>query len=714
MGWRSFVRTEVFLAGTLALTRLGLSQASPATNAPTTLPPVIVEAPRFPDRTAPRSYTVSNAPTATWTAMPVSETPLSIQAIPKAVIEDQGVDRLKDVYRNVSGVAPLKTESQGIQFENAYVRGFSQRLSLSGFNCYTMPTIDLYGVQQVEVLKGPSSSLYGAIEPGGLINVIPKFPEFVARTEIFAEVGSYDHVRSGFDSTGPLTSNLAYRAIYAYEDSNSFRDGLHHWSMFAAPSLTYVFEDRTRLTAWLWYQYLNRPVDNGVAFTYDGHPAMPITRNLAGPYHNTQTIQDTVGGLELDHPVSDLLTLQSKFLVHSFDSTYDGIRWSSVSAANTIAPYYDASSFNNLELDYIADALWKFELGPTKHQVMAGFELSRSDYFYDRLTDSTLSPISIFTPVYPTGPFTHLVAGAAEQETLTEDAAGFVQEQMDALDNTLHLLVGGRADHVDQHYVSWSNGKITDQDDLGLCGRAGLLYDLTPWLSPYACISRSFNPNTAGSNATFDGHPLDPTTGIEYESGLKFSLFEKRLLLTTAAFQLTKEHVAVQDKANSTASTTYYADAGVLRSEGFETDIIGQITPELQVVGNYTYDDTRVVKSNVLPAGAALIDVPVNSGSLWLKYTFQDGPLEGFGAGAGAFASDERAGDNNNTFDLPGYIRWDTGAWYAWVLQSGQRIKLQANIYNLFDRTYYESSSSAANVEPGTPLSFLVRLSVIF
>ncbi|MDD4891677.1 MAG: TonB-dependent receptor, partial [Phycisphaerae bacterium] len=102
------------------------------------------------------------------------------------------------------------------------------------------------------------------------------------------------------------------------------------------------------------------------------------------------------------------------------------------------------------------------------------------------------------------------------------------------------------------------------------------------------------------------------------------------------------------------------------------------------------------------------------SGSLWLKHTCQNGPLKDFGVGAGVFASSARAGDNNNTFDLPAYARLDVGAWYTRTLHSGQKVKLEVNVLNLLDKTYYESSSSAGSVQPGAPLTLMVTLTLTF
>ena len=131
-------------------------------------------------------------------------------------------------------------------------------------------------------------------------------------------------------------------------------------------------------------------------------------------------------------------------------------------------------------------------------------------------------------------------------------------------------------------------------------------------------------------------------------------------------------------------------------------------------MGGYGHTDTRVVESTSLPIGASFLNVPENSGSLWLKYTLQDGPLNGLGGGVGFFAAEKSAGDGKNTFFLPGYTRWDTGVWYARTLHGGYQLKVQVNVLNVFDKTYYESSTSAASVQPGTPLYVVSRISLTF
>lgn len=698
-------KNSPYVLAALAAANAKITTGHAQTNTPTLLSPVVVTEKRVP-ATPDQTYTTPQAQTATWTDTPIVATPMSIQVIPLQVIQDQGVDRVKDVYRNVSGVMPVKSESSGIQFENAYIRGFSQRMYVDGLCLYTCPPLDLSGIQQIEVLKGPASSLYGAMEAGGMINVVPRQPEFTPHTTISGGFGSYNFYRGELDTTGPINPDLAYRFTASYEDSDSFRDFLHKQALFIGPSMTWRISDQTQITTWLWYQNLDRPVDPGAIFNFAGQPVGPISRNLAGPYTDQhQPIDDVVLGIHLDHQVNASLKWREKFIMHYFDSYIDAIRFGSATAANKVSPYYDNSSFNNLEFDLVSDGLWQFELGPTEQEVLFGVELSRSDYYYDRLTDNTLAPIDLYNPVYPIGPF-HPLPGVAQQNTLTQGVGGFLQDEIKALDGRLHLLLGGRVDYVDQYYLSWSNGLEYRQNDTGFSGRAGLLYDVTPWLAPYASVSRSFNPNTAGSNATFDGTPLDPTTGLQYEGGFKVSLFNKRLLLTTAVYEITKDNVPVRDTAN----TGYFLNGGTLRSRGVELDVLGQITPELQVVGNYSFDRTKVIESNTLPVGSPFVDIPEHAGSLWVKYTFRTGALQNLGAGLGVFACSDRSGNNAHTFDVSGFTRLDAGVWYTYTLPGGQQIKAQINVFNLTDETYYESGVG----QPGTPLSALGKISFTF
>ncbi|MBK1883085.1 TonB-dependent siderophore receptor [Luteolibacter pohnpeiensis] len=654
------------------------------------------------------SYPVKEASTATRSDTPIAKTPVSVQVIPRSVFVDQGVFRLKDVYRNVSGVSAVKTEGLGIQFENSMIRGFSQLASLDGVNLYTMAPMNLAGVSRVEVLKGPASSLYGAIEPGGLINVMPQVATATQKNEVYAEYGSYDYYQAGFVMNSPIGDDAALRIAGDYQDQESFRDFLHNQSTFFSPSFTWNISPQTRLTTWLWYQDLERPHDNGVVFTSDGKPTGSIYRNLAGFGHTTQDIEDFVYSLQLEHDLNQDLTLRGKVLVHNFEAENDAIRWSPGSVSGTVNNYLDASEFDNWQYNFLVDGIYKFDVGPTKHQFIAGIQGDVNDYNYHRVT-AALPVIDATNPVYPTGPY-NFVEGYADQKTLTKSLGGYIQEQMDALDDRLHVLLGGRVDYIDQFYRRFSDGREFNQYDTGYTGRFGVAYDLTPWLTTYTNVCRSFNPNTAGGSLDYNGNSIDPTTGLQYEAGVKLSLLDDRLAITSSVYQITKDNVPVSDPDH----TGFSVNGGELRSQGFELDMLGQLTRNLQLIASYSYTDTEVLDSSSLPVGARFAGVPLQSGSLWLKYDFTSGPLENFGVGAGIFAVSSRPVDNNNTFDLAGYARFDTAMWYRRNLNDGKQLKLQLNVLNLFDTEYYESAFSTASVQPGTPCAAYVKCSLTF
>ncbi len=665
------------------------------------LPDLVVTGKRDP------GYAKPVVQSSTKTDTPIAKSPVSAQVVPKEVIQDQGVTKLEDAYRNVSGVAPVNTAGSGIQFENVNIRGFSQRASVDGVNFYAIPKLDVAGIEQIEILKGPASSMYGMLEPGGMVNVVPKTAGFYNHGEITGLIGSYDIYGGTIDFNHELDPNhLAFRFVGSLTENDSFRDYSHRESRFLSPSILWLPTPDTRISSWLWYENLDRPVDCGVSFTYNGHPAGDIDVNRTDPNHNTQPIEDVVWGLKVEHDTAPNVTVRDRFLLHYFDSSMDAVRVNGATTnKNTYTTYLDNSSFWLLEYNNQLEVLYRKDIGKTSHKILGGLETSRSEYTYDRLISQNSNPISIFHPVPSTGPYI-MTPGAAEQLTLTTGAAAYLQDEMDALDEKLHVLAGGRFDLVDQTYRPWNAAhKEYTSEDTGFSGRIGALYDVTPWMSPFANICQSFNPN-APNTTTYDGNTLDPTTGIQYEGGLKFPLFDKSLLLTTSLFDITKDNVAVNDPNH----TGFSLNGGKLRSKGAEIDAVGNITESWQIIGNYTHCDTEVLKSSSLPVGARFVGIPDNSGSLWVKYTFHDGPLEGFGIGTGVFLSGSKAGDNNNTFNLPGYARWDAGLFYTHQVAPGHELKIALNILNLLDRTYYEASSSTGSVMPGAPTTAMLRV----
>ncbi|QDV08153.1 Ferrichrome-iron receptor precursor [Planctomycetes bacterium Poly30] len=652
-------------------------------------------------------YRTDTASAGTRTSVPLRETPLSVQVIPEELVQDQAVWRLKDTYRNVSGVQPSKTEGFALTFENAFVRGFEQRPYLDGGRTWGLGPVDVAGLESLEVLKGPASLLYGALEPGGVINLVPKTPRFSPRHNMSITAGSYDFYRATFDTTGPLGNdeNLAYRIAGAVQDSRSFRDTLEDQSLFLAPSFEWRPSEDSRLTAWVWYQNRSKPVDDGVAFSSAGKPIASIDTFLGDPDHNSQSVEDTFLGLKFEHDLHDDLTFRQEIQLHYFDAEMDAVRrFGTTSSSETVTPFYDASTFVSWDGNLRSELLLDADHGSWRHHLLAGVQAFRRDYKFRRRRDTaSIGEISILNPNFPTLDYVINNAGDSAQDV--RFVGLYLQDQLTTMDDRLHVLAGARFDHFTQN-----NHPDTQQDNLP-SWNLGALFDLTPSVSPYFNVANSFNP-TGTNRMTSSGEPLDPENGVQFEVGAKMTFLDGKLGVNAAIYEITKNDVAIADPSD----TNFSLNAGELRSRGVELDVTGRVSPGLQIIGSYAYTDTEVVRSDALPEGGRFRGIPLHGGSLWLKYDgFDDGgPFENLGVGAGVFTSSEKAGDNDDTFSLPSYERVDLAAWYDTEIRNGGNARFQLNVMNLFDTEYYESSFNVARVQPGAPLTVMASLALTF
>jgi iron complex outermembrane recepter protein len=268
-------------------------------NAPGTLPAVKVFGKALYDATAPDNpdYRLPNASTATKTDTPIMETPFNVQVVPRQVLEDRQSVRLDKALENISSVIPATGVGAAYgQQSGTLIRGFvTQDYYLDGVRIPTGRLTDGYremaNIQQVEVLKGPASILYGRMEPGGIVNLITKQALDTPFTQVSQQFGSYDFYRTTLDTTGPLSQNkdVLYRVNLAYENSGSFRDFLHNERVFFAPKLQWNISERSKLNMHLEYQRSANATDYGflASQTTTKPLAFPISRNLAGP--NTQS-----------------------------------------------------------------------------------------------------------------------------------------------------------------------------------------------------------------------------------------------------------------------------------------------------------------------------------------------------------------------------------------------------------------------------------------
>jgi len=674
----------------------------------TQLPPIVVEA------AANRSYVVKDAPGVARSGTKAFDLPLSVQMVTSQVMQDQGDIQAQDALRNVSGFHQNKGASFNSANDGGVIRGFqTTQMYYNGFLVEGMSSVNLPQLERLEILKGPASMEFGVVQPGGLINMVTRQPSGESRTQVEQSIGSYDSYRGHVDSTGALNADktLLYRLNSGYIDQNSFRDYVFEKRYWLAPSITWKPSSKVSITLDTSFMQKQKTLDEGVAFSAAGKPVSQISKFLGEPDLSGQTQRDAFAGLTAEWRPSENLTLRSAFMYHHWDIDMNAIRRSAnTSGAGTVARLYDNSDFSENSWQWMNMGILKFDLGPTRHKLMAGYDY-RDRKQTVRLNRANYTAVNILNPVY--GGVLPNTTDLNWQDARRIWSGLYLQDEISMFSkDQLKILVGGRMDYV--HSIDYSrtgSPQTLQRIDRAYTGRAGLLYQPVHALGIYSSVSSSFIPSSTSSR-NVSGSLLDPETGMQYEAGIKWRSPAERVMASAAIYELTRDNVAIADPANPGFSI----NGGLLRSRGVEFDVSGQLTSSLQVIGNYTHTDTRVLRSDTLPVGARFMNVPRNSGSLWLKHTQQGGWLRGFGIGFGIFAASNKSGDNNDTFKLPGYTRFDAALFYRREMTSGplSAVYARVNFINLFDRKYYESSFGNSRVFPGQPFTVYATLGFEF
>jgi iron complex outermembrane receptor protein len=650
-------------------------------------------------------YLVPNATTATRTDTPLRDIPQSIQVVPREVIEDQQITRISDATRNVSSVSP-QTDFGGA-FDSLTIRGFTNfNILRNGFKTQNF-YIDGTNIEQVEVLKGPASVLYGQFEPGGIVNYVTKQPLTEPYYSAELVIGNYDFYRPSIDISGPLNPDetLLYRLNVAYENSGSFRDFIDNEVFFISPVLTYKISDATTLG--LEYEYVNvdRTFDRGLRpanFSFD----LPISRNLGEP-SDEYKFESNRAVLTLDHRFSENLRLKSGFSAQFIEpeSSYVNPRDEFDEDGRLQRIFVDSPGRQSRDLTWQTDLISQFNTGSIQHELLLGVEWSQSTYNYAQFI-ADFPSIDVFNPVYGFPRPTVFTEG--DQFESTTDTVGIYLQNLVTLLPNVKLRLGGRYDFVNyksEFIADTINGSEPEESDFydeAFSPRVGIVYQPIEPISLYASYSRSFVPNNNASTAS--GEPLEPTRGTQYEVGVKAEFLDGRLFATLAAYEITRTNVAVTDPNDP--SGNFSIALGEAKSRGIELDISGEILPGWKIIASAFLNDAFVSEDPELE-GARLENAPYNGASLWTTYEIQSGSLQGLGFGAGIFYVGDRIANQSDPFTLPSYVRTDAVISYK---QNNWRAAI--NFKNIFNVEYYDTNGSL--IFPQAPFTILGTLSVKF
>ncbi|MGI0493622.1 TonB-dependent siderophore receptor [Alkalinema pantanalense CENA528] len=661
------------------------------------------------------SYRVPSASTATGTDTRILDAPVSIQVVPKDVIRDQQATRLEEVTRNVSGVTfSGENFGRGGRFS---IRGFDDAPVLrDGFRNYgfSQATPEVANLEQVEVLKGPASILYGEIQPGGVLNLVAKKPLANPFAELELQLGRRNFVQPRLDLSGPLNSEgtVLYRLNALFQNNDGFRDYEKNIiRSFVAPTLAIKVNPQTDLNLSLEYLSEDRPADLGIAAVGNKVGNTRREQIVNEPDDNVSTNYVNVG-YNLEHRFNPNWKIRNAFRYTFYGYDYNVIALPLfVDNAGFVDRFYASQEGESRSYTMQTNVVGQFATGGLEHTLLFGVDLNHSDTReFSVLDPTTLTTLDIFNPVYGQ------LAKPNEADlfdfggrSLKSDRLGIYLQDQIAIQKNLKLLLGVRYDAVTQKAEALP-GLAVDANETEITSTAwtprfGILYQPTESLSFYGSYSRSFTPS---ANTTVNGDPLEPERGEGWEVGVKTELFNKKLLATLAYFDVKKQNVAVPDPDFPLS----FISSGEQRSRGVELDLAGEILPGWKFIASYAYINAEVTQdSDSSLIGNRLFGVPEHSASLWTTYEVQQGSLQGLGIGVGFNYVGDRQGDLDNSYQADGYFVTNAAIFYR---RNNWRLGL--NFKNIGNVNYIESVQNvrASRNYFGEPFTVIGSFSVQF
>ncbi|MCC5604890.1 TonB-dependent siderophore receptor [Nostoc favosum] len=658
-------------------------------------------------------YNVPNASTATRTDTPLRDIPQSIQVVPRQVLEDRGIRDELEAIETVSGV--LDSDTRGIEagISNIAIRGFSSSFSSSIRLRDGLPSefrqsfIPIGAIEQVEVLKGPASVLFGALEPGGVVNFVTRRPLAEPYYRIGFEAGNYGLYQPSIDFSGPLTEDgsVLYRLIAAYQGGGDFKDStpLQDQKISITPSMTFRFGDRTNLN--LYYEYGKFRTDSDVEPLLSDGSLIPS--NFYPYYFSLADLETHRVGYTLNHQFNDSWQLR-----HSLSTTFgtfqnQAIYYTSVLEDRFVSDFFAYDSVSTVDkYTGLVDLVGKFNTGSISHQLVAGFDFNREvSYFWfdDSLGALDLPPLDILNPNYDV-PLPEIPPARLTNFGVSQSYGVYLQDQIAFTDN-LKMLIGGRYDWISSD-TGLIDGDRAIQTNGAFSPRIGLVYQPSKNVSLYTSYSQSFRPSI-GRNP--DNDPFEPTRGTQYEVGVKADFLDGRLSATLAAYNLTRTNVLTTDPDPELARQGFQVQVGEQRSRGIELDVTGEILPGWNIIAAYALTEAEVIEDNSIPSavGNRLTGIPQHQASLWTAYTIQEGDLQGVGFGLGLFYVGERQGDLENSFRVGDYLRTDAALYYR---RNGFNAAI--NVRNLFNIDYVSSVNfGTLYINRGNPLTIVGSVS---
>ena len=696
-----------------------IAQTAPAPAAAASAPASTLQEVRVKSRTETDEYNPGTATIGGKAPAALRDIPQTITVVNRAVLDAQGANSLQEALRNVPGISISAGEGGAIG-DNINLRGFSARTDvfLDGFRDRGQYTRDTFSLDAVEVLKGPSSMLFGRGSTGGVINQVSKKPQRADLTEVGLTLGTENYKRATLDVNRGLSETSAFRVAVMAQDSESTRDVVSVERFGLAPSLRLGMGTPTEITLSALLQRGRDVPDYGVPFLRNGSDtvgavrtpaAVPANRyfGYADDYFNQDVAVLTA---TVQHRFSDRLTLRNQTQLSRSTteasptplgtvSVVDGAPDGTLVLHGTPLSLLEAvrgertRHFTDRSLANQTDLIAKFDTGGVAHTLTTGAEIGWDRYevtnYNWTVPDGTVNlgdPVLMNRP----GTTTEFSKGDNKSSTL----ALYANDEI-ALTTQWKLVAGLRWDRFKPEATTIEDLDTTPvsttlrpETQTFVSTRAGLIYQPTLTQSYYVSLGTSFNPTGETLTVNERDVALDPEKNRSFEIGAKWDLLDGGLSVNGALFRVDKTNARTRDPVTGLNQLD-----GEVRVQGLELGITGRVLPQWQLFAGYTLLDGKVLKSidvgsnldaGLLSEGKTLQNTPRHSATLWSTYELGGG----WEVGGGVVASSDRWVNNFETAKIEGYTRLDATLAYK---QPTWDVRL--NLLNLNDELYHEVAS---------------------
>ncbi|NVJ68159.1 MAG: TonB-dependent siderophore receptor [Gammaproteobacteria bacterium] len=645
------------------------------------------------------------------TPTPILDVPQSLSIVTDEQIKLQGFNSIGDIIDYIPGVS----NTQGEGHRDAVVfRGVRSTADffIDGMRDDVQYYRPLYNLEQVEILRGPNALLFGRGGTGGILNRVTKKGVLgESFNTMQASIDSFGSYGIQLDSNVSNSDDAAFRINAMFEGLENHRDFFDGERVGINPTARFELADTTTLD--LSYEYIDheRFIDRGIPTGSDGRPVEALDNIVFGdPELNVTQLKAHLFRAALQHEFSDYLKGNVSAFYGDYDKLYQNLYVSSydqTSSPNevTLDGYLDTTQRENFIIS--GNLIGEFDTGSVQHTLLAGIEMVNTSSDQDRYNtfwNTTMDDNEIFSITRPLNLSGGVGVNANGVQTINDFTVDlnddthvkidvtslYLQDEIQLSDN-FDLVLGARFDSFDIDVYNVVSDENRNRKDEEVSPRFGMIYKPMEDVSIYGSYSESFLPRSGEQYANINGsnNQLDPNTFTNREIGLKWNL-SNALSLTVAFFELEQSSPQVADNDPSTLD--------VIDSEidGFEIQLKGQVNDNWFISAGYSNLDGEQVDRNG-PTGLKPRELPENMFSVWNNFQVTDR----FGFGIGLSHQDKSFINNDNSAVLPSYTRFDAMSYF----DVNQDLRLQLNIENLTDETYFPSSHSTHQVTVGAPFN---------